>query len=78
MSLTREMKHALAILAIMGLAGCGASSGDIGFAASGVVVSSYTDKATGCEYLVYPSGGGITPRLNPDGTQVCEQKEERE
>ncbi|MCG7348957.1 DUF6440 family protein [Sphingomonas sp. ACRSK] len=29
-----------------------------------------TDHGTGCQYLE-TSGGGITPRLNADGKQVC-------
>nr|WP_317892407.1 DUF6440 family protein [uncultured Sphingomonas sp.] len=30
-----------------------------------------TDHGTGCQYLE-TSGGGITPRLNVDGKQVCQ------
>lgn len=29
----------------------------------------YVDEATGCEYL--SAGGGLTPRMKPDGTQMC-------
>ena len=29
------------------------------------------DAKTGCEYLTTPLGLGITPRLKPDGKQVC-------
>lgn len=36
----------------------------------------FTDDLTGCEYLYFYSGG-ITPRLSPDGTQIC-KKDERE
>jgi hypothetical protein len=32
------------------------------------------DHGTGCQYLRV-RGSGITPRLNPDGTQVCTRKE---
>jgi hypothetical protein len=31
-----------------------------------------TDNKTGCDYL--ETAGGITPRLNPNGTQVCDRK----
>lgn len=29
------------------------------------------DKETGCEYLVVPLVGGITPRLGADGLPIC-------
>lgn len=29
------------------------------------------DKETGCEYLVVPLIGGITPRLGADGLPIC-------
>jgi hypothetical protein len=37
----------------------------------------WTDPSNGCEYLLYAEykQGGITPRLNPDGTQICERPE---
>lgn len=31
-----------------------------------------TDNKTGCDYL--ETQRGITPRLNPNGTQVCDRK----
>jgi hypothetical protein len=62
------MKHT-AILALVMLAGCGPMTVE-----SGVSVAYFRDRETGCEYL-YHYNGGITPRLNPDGTQVCTRKE---
>jgi hypothetical protein len=37
------------------------------------LVTVFTDHATGCEYLVAGSSsqGGITPRIAPDGRQIC-------
>lgn len=38
----------------------------------GVDVWAITDKVTGCQYIFARlSGAAITPRLNPDGTQMC-------
>lgn len=34
-----------------------------------------TDHGTGCQYLRV-IGGAITPRLSPDGTQLCTRKDE--
>lgn len=31
-----------------------------------------TDARTNCQYLYTPSGG-LTPRMNLDGTQICEE-----
>ena len=36
-------------------------------------VTLITDYGTGCQYLE-TNFGGITPRLNADGTQVCDDK----
>lgn len=36
-----------------------------------------TDHGTGCQYLRV-IGGGITPRLDADGKQICSEKDERE
>lgn len=37
-------------------------------------MSVYVDDLTGCQYLrTYK--GGITPRLNKDGKQICEVKD---
>lgn len=43
---------------------------DLGF---GNEVLFYTDPSNGCEYLIYSGhkAGNIIPRMNPDGTQVC-------
>lgn len=35
----------------------------------------HTDAMTGCQYLS-TSGGGITPRLDSQGKQICGSKEE--
>lgn len=36
----------------------------------------HTDAMTGCQYLS-TSGGGITPRLDSQGRQICNQPAER-
>lgn len=36
---------------------------------SGMIL--HVDHRTGCHYLSMGRFGGITPRLNPDGSQVC-------
>lgn len=35
-------------------------------------MSLFTDNLTGCQYLSGGLFGGITPRLNADGKQVCQ------
>ncbi|MCW2480509.1 hypothetical protein [Candidatus Symbiopectobacterium sp. NZEC135] len=42
-----------------------------GASRSGLVT--YTDAATGCQYLS-AGGSGITPRMDKDGYQVCAEK----
>lgn len=32
----------------------------------------YTDHGTGCQYLQAGPFGGMTPRLNKEGTHICE------
>lgn len=79
-----RMKHAIAILALGMLAGCGEPTATpVGPSMVGITdndVFVWRDSQTGCQYLVYAGykRGGITPRLNPDGTQVCTQKEDGE
>lgn len=34
----------------------------------------YTDNLTGCQYLSSPRGG-LVPRLDKDGTQICNRQE---
>jgi hypothetical protein len=36
-------------------------------------VQMFTDTENGCQYMT-TMDGGITPRLNPNGTQVCDRK----
>jgi len=63
------MKTALFFLVL--LAGCAKDDSDPPDGISGMVV--YHDHLTGCEYLA--SGhGGITPRLDANGKQVCRVK----
>jgi len=40
------------------------------------LVKIYTDPATGCQYVVYASGG-ISPRLRDNGTQLCGDSDEQ-
>lgn len=37
----------------------------------GVHVLTFVDQLTGCQYLL-PMTGGMIPRMNPNGTQICE------
>lgn len=60
----RELAVVLTFALIM-LAACG-----VDFTSNGTTISFYTDKLTGCQYLVQ-SQGGIYQRMNADGTQVC-------
>jgi hypothetical protein len=69
----------LSILALVMLAGCGATAAELPAPEhnNSERLEIWTDADTGCDYLIYSSSrqGGITPRLNPDGTQVCTRKE---
>jgi hypothetical protein len=68
------MTRPLIALALLGVvAGCANPEG-------GGALSRFdfwTDEETGCQYVVYwgYNRGGITPRLSPDGTQICERPE---
>jgi hypothetical protein len=74
------MTRPLIALALLGVVGCG-SPEHPNTRGGGQSMLVFTDHLTGCQYL-YFYNGGITPRLSPDGTQICErpegQKEERE
>ncbi len=68
------------LLAALGLAAIAVStpafSGGMGNVASDRSgrIRIYTDPVTRCQYLAfsdYKAGGGITPRMRRDGTQVC-------
>lgn len=83
------MKHALAILALGAMAGCSQTEPAEVQGLGGL--REWTDSSTGCVYYVTIGAykGGISPklrsdgtpecpnapRLNPDGTQVCIQKD---
>lgn len=64
------MKHAILIAALMGLVGC---SGNVSTGNAFVVI--YEDTENGCQYL-RAAHGGITPRLSPDGTQICKETDD--
>ena len=66
--MTREKLKPFAILALVMLAGC---SDDPNSPLSNYGI--WTDPFNGCQYVTFESlyAGSITPRLNPDGTQVC-------
>ena len=79
------MKHAIAILALGVLAGC--DIGEPRRAAGRLPICKEIDCAKykpailvkdGCEFVYRRDNGQLEPRLNPDGTQVCTQKDERE
>ena len=88
--MTKPMKHAIGLMALVMLAGCS----DIQPVKDSTLLSlnEWTDPSTGCVYYVWRQYqmGGMTaklrkdgtpecpyaPRLNPDGTQVCTQKEQ--
>lgn len=57
------------------LAGCGEAE-DADFKEPYTIPSVWTDKETGCDYLIgdtgsYKGGMSITPRMLNDGTQLC-------
>jgi hypothetical protein len=56
----------LFLLPLLFLASCG-----VDYTSSGSAISFYTDKQTGCQYLVQ-TDGGIYQRMKADGTQVCD------
>lgn len=65
------MKAALILMVIAALTACGKRpepSPDQEAVSTGLTV--YHDRGTGCEYLRAGSGA-LTPRLGPDGKQVC-------
>ena len=71
------MKHAIAILALGVLAGCGPEPRvplceqiDCTKYKPGILIKS------GCQFVYRRDNGQMEPRLNPDGTQVCTQKDE--
>jgi predicted small lipoprotein YifL len=79
--MTNPMKP-FSILALVMLAGCGAEAeGPLHTPMPKQprqemdrIMYLYVDPLNGCQYL-HSMQGGITPRLNPDGTQVCTRKE---
>ena len=72
----------LALTASIAIAGC---DDDISYSdaessqdfAESTSISTWTDDDTGCQYLIYSKEfvyggmGGLTPRMNADGTQMC-------
>jgi len=63
---------AIAVCAtLLALAGCGPRQQDDSDPVEGSSgMKPRTDALTGCQYLTYPNGG-ITPRMDRDGKQVC-------
>lgn len=59
------MKKLLILPLILALTACGQD-----YTSNGSIISFYTDKQTGCQYLVQ-SQGGIYERRKADGTQIC-------
>ena len=83
------MKHVILVVAFIGLVGCAPPSSSGHTPIQAVEVGSlkannvraitgafdvWTDGETGCQYLSHYNVG-ITPRLNPDGTQMCGKDE---
>lgn len=68
------MKTAAVLLAVLALIACGKRPVDVPQEQSMETVTTgltvYHDRGTGCEYLRAGSGA-LTPRLGPDGKQVC-------
>lgn len=64
----------LLALSLLVLAGCSPITLDNGL--SGVTY--FRDQKNGCEYVMLNTqyGAAITPRLSPDGTQICTRKDE--
>lgn len=63
------------LLATTTLIACGSDDSDPSVGKSGLII--FTDDLTGCQYLARPSHNRapepLTPRMRPDGHQVCEQ-----
>lgn len=56
---------------LLSLAGCGLRHQDDSDPPDGSSgIKPRTDALTGCQYLTYPAGG-ITPRMDRNGKQVC-------
>lgn len=66
------MKMLLLTLSILSLAACNKVATTRTASYQPLLV--YTDTDTGCQYVSSASDGGVTPRLNPTGKQICDQK----
>ena len=57
----------LSIILVLIVSGCSEINNEI----HSRYISVFTDD-NGCQYLINSYNGGITPRLGPDGKQMCE------
>lgn len=65
----KKIAMLLAAVSMLALAGCWPGTE---YSSGGVSITFYTDKATGCHYLVQ-SQGGIYPRRGMDEPEVCKK-----
>lgn len=56
---------AVALAVMLGACACGSEARE---RTGSIDVSYYVDQKTGVNYVLYTAGGGITPRLNTDGS----------
>jgi hypothetical protein len=69
------MTRPLIALALLGVVGCTAPSPDR--VTRSIAIEVWVDPMTSCHY-VHRYNGGITPRLDADGKQICRQKDEND
>jgi hypothetical protein len=67
------MTRPLIALALLGVVGCAPPTPPDKVTQS-ITIEIWIDPLTTCHY-VHRYNGGITPRLSPDGTQICERPE---
>jgi len=68
-------------VALVLLSGCEPAKTSDGMTVASSTVDVWTDPLTGCQYLMDTPGsyrGALTPRLRPDGTQICEALENKQ
>lgn len=71
------------IILILCLAGCEGANPNIEVSQDDMHIEFWTDKETGVQYVIYDRGagyagmGGITPRLNADGTLYTDHPTEK-
>lgn len=62
------MKKIFALMVLVSLVGCSFPHDDTDPPNGTSGLNLYTDNLTGCQYLGH---NGLTPRMGPDGKQIC-------